>query len=228
MSSILLLLYAVGIVTSQDSILTANAFFTSVSETLGSIQNYEVDMTLSVNSNDMQARVSFKQPNLLRIDFSDPAAQVIVFNGNLLTIYLPGQRAILSQSVQGDNSSASGANLATPQGLALMHRYYSIKYETGQTPVPLDSEVAGTPEADELVIKLLLERKNISEGFRTIKLSITPESLLIRRVEAVATNGQRFMFDFSNYVINQSMPNARFIYNTPSSANTYNDFLSTE
>lgn len=227
-STILLLFYTMSISTAQVSILTASAFFDSVSETVGAIQNYEADITISVNDNPMQARVSFKQPNLLRLDFSDPATQVIVFNGNLLTIYLPGSRAILSQSVQGDASSVSGANFATPDGLALMRRYYSIEYETGQMAVPLDPEAEGTPAAEEMVIKLLLSRKNTSEGFRTIKLAINPESLLIRRVEAMSTENQTFVFDFSNYAINQNMPDERFIYDTPSSANTYNDFLFAE
>lgn len=227
-STILLLLFTMGISTAQDSILTASAFFNSVSETMSLIENYEADLTITVNDSPMQARVSFKHPNLLRLDFSNPATQVIVFNGNQLTIYLPGSRAILSQSVQGDGSGASGANLATPQGLALMQRYYSIGYETGQTPVPLDPEAVGTPAAEEMVVKLLLSRKNTSEGFRRIKLSINPETLLIRRVDATSTNNQTFVFDFSNYAINQNMPDERFIYDTPSSANTYNDFLFVE
>ena len=72
----------------------------------------------------------FVRPNLLRIDFETRISSN-VFNGDLLTIYLPGPKAVLNQSVASESSSA-GANLATPQGLALMSRYYSVAYESGK------------------------------------------------------------------------------------------------
>lgn len=212
---------------SQTPILTVSAFFKTVSEKYAQIKDYEADMTVTANKSVMHSRVSFKKPNLLRIDFSDPATQTIVFNGELLTVYLPGPRAILSQSVEG-GSRARAANLATPQGLALMSRYYSIAYETGQEPVALDENTAGSA-AEEKVVKLLLSRKNTSEGFRTIKLAVNPATLLIRRVEAVsAVTGEVFKFDFADYALNQNIPDTRFLYDAPSSANTYNNFLLTE
>ncbi len=218
----LFVLSAAVCVYAQAPILTVNAFFKTVSETYASIRDYEADMTVTVNKRVMRSRVSFKRPNLLRVDFSNPETQVIVFNGEQLTVYLPGPRAILSQSLQR-NSRANGASIATPQGLALMNRYYSIVYETGQEPVPLDEG------SDEQVIKLILSRKNTAEGFRTVKLSVNPSTLLIRRVEAVsALSGDVFKFDFTNYALNQNIPDTRFLYDAPSSANTYNNFLFTE
>ena len=225
--SIFFLLCAAVSLSSQAQILTVSAFFKTVSEKYGQIRDYEADMIITANKNTMHSRVSFKKPNLLRIDFSDPATQTIVFNGELLTVYLPGPRAILSQSLEG-GSRARAANLATPQGLTLMSRYYSIAYETGQEPVALDESTAGSA-AEEKVVKLLLSRKNTSEGFRTIKLAVNPSTLLIRRVEAVsAVTGEVFKFDFTDYALNQNIPDTRFLYDAPSSANTYNNFLLTE
>ena len=170
----------------------------------------------------MKGEISFKRPNLLRIDFSDPETQVICFNGDLLTIYLPGSHAILNQTVQSDDGTSSGANLATPNGLTLMSRYYSIAYETGQDVVPLEEG------SDEKVVKLVLSRKTSSEGFRIIRLSINPDSQLIRRVEATTTKNEKFTFDFTEYALNQGIPDTRFMYDAPSSANNYNNFLYSE
>ena len=103
-----------------------------------------------------------------------------------------------------------------------MSRYYSVAYETGPQAVPLDE---GNPEH---VIKLLLSRKTNSEGFRTIKLSINPDTKLIRRIEATSVNNENFVFNFTNYALNQNIPDTRFLYDAPSSANTYNNFLYTE
>ncbi|MHC5879292.1 hypothetical protein ACYT69_10230, partial [Streptococcus pyogenes] len=85
--------------------------------------------------------------------------------------------AILNQSVDS-NSSAGGANLATSQGLTLLSRYYSVRYEIGQDPLPLDEG------SDENVIKLVLYRRNSAEAFSQIKLAISVDSKLIRRITA--------------------------------------------
>lgn len=207
-----------GICCHAQSILTAGAFFQSVSEHYGTIKNFEADLEISVGRNDMSGKVSFKRPDMLRIDFSKPANQVIVFNGDTLTIYLPDVPAILNQTV----SNEEGISLATPQGLALMSRYYTVAYETGQAAEPLYSG------SDEMVVKLVLYRRNAAEAFRSIKLAVNPDTLLIRRVEAVTPQAETFVFNFANYVINQGIPDQRFIYDAPSSANNYNNFLFSE
>lgn len=168
-----------------------------------------------VGRRQMTARVSFKRSNLLRIDFSNPANQVILYNGDTLVVYLPESSAALQQSAQSDNA----ASLATAQGLSLLSRCYSIQYETGQDAVPLDES------SDESVVKLRLYPRNSSESFRFINLAIGASSKLIRRVDALTTGGERFVFDFTNYKLNGDIPNERFIYDPPSSANNYNNFL---
>ena len=44
-------------------------------------------MVISQEDSVMEAVVSYKRPNLLRLDFSVPENQVIVTDGSLLTIY---------------------------------------------------------------------------------------------------------------------------------------------
>jgi len=203
-----------------QKILTAKEFFQMVSENYGTIKAFEADVTMTIKENTMEGHASFKRPNLLRIDFTNPDTQVIVFNGDVLTIYLPGPKATLTQVV-GD-TSASTANLATPQGLQLMSRYYSISYETGPEPVPFNDDAA------ELVVNLILERRNFSEGFRTIKVAINSETKLIRRVEATSISDEIFVMEFTNYTLNPTIPDTRFMYDAPSSANNYNNFLFSE
>lgn len=204
-----------------QSIVTASAFFSQVSAVYGAIRDYEANIDIKTGSSTMTGKVSFKRPDLLRIDFTNPKDQVICYNGDTLTIYLPGASAILNQSVQ--SSGNAGASLATPNGLSLMSRYYSVAYETGQTPVPLDEE-----GSDELVVKLILSRKNTSEAFRYIRLAVSPDSKLIRRIEGVTPQGGSFVFRFWNYSINQGISDQRFIYDPPTSANNYNNFLFSE
>ncbi len=203
-----------------QSILTARDFFQQVSAQYGQIQDYEANLAIKAASQNMQGRVSFKRPDLLRIDFSSPAEQVICFNGDMLTIYIPGSDAILNQSVQND--SKSSANMATPQGLSLLSRYYTIAYENGQDPEFLEEG------SEEMVVKLILGRRNTTEAFRYIKMAVNPDTKMIRRIDAFTPQGESFRFDFTNYAINQGIPEQRFVYDPPSSANNYNNFLFSE
>lgn len=204
-----------------QNITTASAYFKTVSEYYGTIKDYEVDFEIKIEKKETAGKLSFKAPNLLRMDYTNPEEQVICFNGDVLTIYLPDAPAVLQQQVSPDNTNNT-ASLTTPQGLSLMSRYYTVAYETGQNAEPLDEE------SDEMVVKLILTRKSASEAFRYIKIAINDETKLIRRIEAVTTKGEEFVFNFYDYVLNQNLSEQRFVYDAPSSANNYNNFLFTE
>lgn len=208
-------------VVSAQGITTASAYFKTVSEYYATLKDYEADFDIRADKRDMAGKVSYKKPDLLRMDFTSPADQVIVFNGDMLTVYLPEEAAVLQQSVKSEGSS-NAANLNTAQGLSLLSRYYVVAYEVGQDPVLLEEG------SSEKVVKLILSRRNSSESFRYIKLAINAETKLIRRVEAATSHGETFVFNFTGYKINSDISDQRFIYDPPSSANNYNNFLFSE
>ena len=205
-----------------QNITTASAYFKTISEYYGTIKDYEVDFEIKIEKNESRGKLSFKAPNLLRMDYTNPEEQVICFNGDVLTIYIkePAEAVLQQQVTPG--SAGSATNLSTPQGLSLMSRYYNVAYETGQNPEPLEEG------SDEMVVKLILTRKSASEAFRYIKLAINNETKLIRRIDAVTPKGEEFIFDFYDYSLNQNLSEQRFVYDAPSSANNYNNFLFTE
>ena len=200
----------VSTVLFAQNITTASAYFKTISEYYG------------IEKAESAGKLSFKAPNLVRMDYTNPPEQVICFNGDILTIYIkePAE-AVLQQQVTPDNTN-NAATLSTPQGLSLMSRYYTVAYETGQNPEPLEEG------SDEMVVKLILTRKSASEAFRYIKLAINNDTKLIRRIEAVTPKGEEFVFNFFDYELNQNLSEQRFVYDAPSSANNYNNFLFTE
>lgn len=212
----------VSTVLFAQNITTASAYFKTISEYYGTIKDYEVDFEIKIEKTESAGKLSFKAPNLVRMDYTNPPEQVICFNGDILTIYIkePAE-AVLQQQVTTDNTN-NAATLSTPQGLSLMSRYYTIAYETGQNPEPLEEG------SDEMVVKLILTRKSASEAFRYIKLAINNDTKLIRRIEAVTPKGEEFVFNFFDYALNQNLSEQRFVYDAPSSANNYNNFLFTE
>jgi outer membrane lipoprotein-sorting protein len=200
-----------------QEIVTAERYLAAVAERYGGIRDYEARIVIRSGGTEMYGTVSHRVPSFLRIDFSTPAEQVIVFNGETLTVYLPGYRAILNQNVT--QRPGGGASLATAHGLSLLRRNYVPAFITGPEPVALDS---GSPER---VVKLRLTRRSSSEGFREILLDVNPDTRLIRRIEGRTITDSVVRFDFSNILINQGIPENRFIYDAPASANLYNNFL---
>jgi outer membrane lipoprotein-sorting protein len=201
---------------AQD-IQTAEQFFQGVSERYGTVNDYEAKLSIRTQKTTMLGTVLYKAPGLLRIDFTQPADQVICFNGESLVVYIPEYRAVLSQSV--NSSGTGGAGLATADGLRTMRRNYTIAYETSPNAVPLEEG------SSEQVIKLVLNRRTMAEGYRTIVLAINPETHLIRRITGTTVSNDTFVFDFSSIKINQGIPETRFVYDSPASANVYNNFL---
>lgn len=195
-------------------ITTAAAYFKSISEYYASLKDYEVDFDIKINKRDTSGTISFMAPNFVRMDYSVPAGQCICYNGEKLVMYLPESNAILEQEPKAGTPSG-------PMGLSLMSRYYTVAYETGQTPVPLDEN------SGEMVIKFILYRRG-AEAFRYIKVAVNADTKLIRRIEAVSTKGETFIFTFRNYRLNQGISEQRFAYTAPASANNLNNFLFSE
>ena len=202
-----------------QNIETASVFFSKVSDEYSKISDYTATMRITQGSTKSSGTVKFKAPEMLRIDFSVPAQQTIVFTGTELTIYVPSNRTILSQSVEG--GALASSNMASSKGLMLMQRSYTIAYEVNSTPIPLE---AGS---NERVVALVLNRRNANETFRKIRLLISPDTKLIRRIEAWPISGSKLTFDFTEYILNEGVPDAAFIY-TPPAGEIINNFLYTK
>jgi outer membrane lipoprotein-sorting protein len=213
----LLLGKGMGLLAAQE-IVTAERYLQTVAERYSAVRDYEAKILIRSGGTDMVGTISHLVPSFLRIDFTRPAEQVILFNGDTLTIYLPQYNAVLNQSITA-NSRSSGASLATAQGLLLLRRNYIPVFVTGPAPQPLEKG------SEEQVVQLRLTRRSISEGFREILLSINPNTRLIRRIVGTSIADGQVRFDFSDIKVNQGIPEQRFIYDSPASANMFNNFL---
>lgn len=221
---IFITLFILGAVFSgfSQEIITADRFLQTVSERYATIMDYEARVVIRSDNTEMTGNLSFLQPYFLRIDFTDPADQVLVFTGDLLTVHVPRLRTVLSQAVTPVRRSASpmgGASMASAQGLQLLRQGYVASFVTGPAPMPLDS---GNPEQ---VVQIRLTRRLASENFREIILSVNPDTLLIRRIEARTLTNALVRFDFTNIRTNVGIPEQRFVYVAPPTANLHNNFL---
>ena len=200
---------------AQD-ITTASAFFSRVSERYANIDNYAANITIKTGKTTQSGRIRFKKPNFLRIDFYYPKDQYIIFANDVLNIYLPSLDIVLSQKADPSNSSPS---LATVQGLSLMKRSYIIAYETSASPKPIQEG------SQEQAVILSMDRRNGSEPFRKLRVMISPETNLIRRIEGFPVIGEKVVFDFSSYKINPGIPGSIFVFEPEHTSTILNDFL---
>jgi outer membrane lipoprotein-sorting protein len=124
---------------------------------------------------------------------------------------------VLRQDLRG--IAGSPGNLATAEGLALMRRNYAVAYLEGPEPVPLEDG------SSLFVTKLRLDRRQRSESFRQLVLSIDQNGF-IRRIEGTRVDWQSVQMDLNGIRINQGLSDRAFEEDPDPSASVNENFLS--
>ncbi len=246
----LLLFGLIQALPAQDiqEIVTASDFFDTISQRYLEIEDYQAFLTIIQEDSVMTGMLYHKRPNFLLIEFNEPEEQVIAVDGEKLIIYIPYLNVAMEQQLKPEEQQdAAVATIATGQGLELMKSRYSIAYLDSQFPVPLEQEeefgdeleteeeeeeeveveapTVDLEKSGEMVYKLKLEWRTIDEGFRQLTLSIDEESLMIRRISGVTSGFQEVQLDFQDILVNQNLPEGKFRYESPPSANVINNFI---
>jgi len=196
---------------------TAEKYFDGISEYYGNIKDYEGDLLITRGDTEQIARISYKTPNKLHLEFSKPDGQVLNVNDEKLELYIPKYRVSFIQPLKAHSQTAL-LGMANSQGLELMKKNYSIGYVSGPDPVPLDEG------SEEMVVKLKLNWRSTNQGFRELYIAVGQNNL-IRRIEGVTTSMDRIIFDFTNMETNKGIPDARFDYKSPPEGNSIENFL---
>jgi len=213
----ILLLLAAAAGGSQE-ILSAEKFLDAVSKQFGTITDMEADIAFTQSAaTTWRGTLSYRTPLFLRIDFSNPKGQFIAIDSEQLVIYVPSLNVVMVQALK-QRSSGQLAEMVTAKGLGMLTRNFSVAWETGPDPVPLESG------SSEMVYKLKLTPRVASTGFRSMTLSVTRDREF-RRLEGVRADGERQALDYLSVRINQNLPDQRFRIDTPADANIIPDFL---
>ena len=201
----------------QQRIVTASEFLNYVSVQYGSIDDYEANVTITKGKEKMSGILYYKTPSLLRINFDTPKEQVLVVDKEKLVIYIPKYRVIMQQKLK-KKGGVSGAGMASKEGLKLLKQNYTVAYLESPDFVPLDDG------SEEMVKKLKFVWRTADEGFRQLIMSVGEDNL-IRRMVCVTADYTEMQFDFTDIVTNEGIPDTRFDYDTPASANVFENFL---
>jgi outer membrane lipoprotein-sorting protein len=217
MLSAVMLLLSLPAGLSAQQVLTAREFFSTVAANYESVEDYVAQVVWRDESGTMRGELTYKRPDKIRIDFEDPEEQVFVSDGSVLKIYVPAYNVVLEQELREGVGSAPGG-VATGEGLALMRRNYDIAYLEGPEPVPLEED------SEVFVTQLRLDRKQATEGFRQLVLSIDEEGF-IRRIDGTKIDWEEVQMELADIRINQRVSDRVFEYDGDPSASTNEDFL---
>ncbi len=201
----------------QQRIVTASEFLNYVSVQYGSIDDYEANVTITKGKEKMSGILYYKTPSLLRINFDTPKEQVLVVDKEKLVIYIPKYRVIMQQKLK-KKGSASGAGMASREGLKILKQNYTVAYLESPDFVPLDDG------SEEMVKKLKFVWRTADEGFRQLVMSVGEDNL-IRRLLCVTADYTEMQFGFTDIKTNEGIPDTRFEYDSPASANVFENFL---
>jgi len=228
-SLLVIVLFALcaGLGFAQD-IITVEKYFDTVSEAFTGIQDYQAKITITKNKEVMSGILSFRAPNFMRIDFTQPAGQAIVLNETELLVFIPDYQVIMRQELRKEDpvaaekaaaaSPAGGATIASAQGLSLLRKNYSYAFASSPTPVPLDEG------STEKVIKVKFTWRSTEEGFRQLDIAFTND-YFIRRIVGITQSYEKIQFDFEQVKKNIGIPDSRFEFTGGNSANVYENFL---
>ena len=214
---ICLIIFPVLFSVAQERIVTANEYLNFVSAQYGSIEDYEAKVTITKGKEKMSGIIYYKTPSLLRINFDNPKEQVLVVDKEKLVIYIPKYRVIMQQKLK-KKGGVSGAGMASREGLRILKRNYIVSYLESPDFVPLDEG------STEMVKKLKFVWRTADEGFRQLVMSVGEDNL-IRRMVCVTADYTEMQFDFTDIKTNEGIPDTRFEYDSPASANVFENFL---
>ena len=204
-----------------DEIITASEYFDLVSEQYAQIEDYQALISITEGDVFLQGTMYHKRPDLLLIEFDEPEGQVISVDSERLLIYLPDLNVIMHQTLrkrESAGSTESVISMTTAEGLRLLKDHYSVAFMDTQELVPLEEG------SEELVRKLKLEWRSIDEGFRQLTVSVG-EDYLIRRIVGVTAGFEEMQIDFQEIIINQNLPEGRFVYDPPPDSNYISNFI---
>ena len=213
---ICLIIFPVLFSAAQERIVTANEYLNFVSAQYGSIEDYEAKVAITKGKEKMTGTIYYKTPSLLRINFDNPKEQVLVVDKEKLVIYIPKYRVIMQQKLK--KGGVSGAGMASREGLKILKRNYIVSYLESPDFVPLDDG------SEEMVKKLRFVWRTADEGFRQLIMSVGEDNL-IRRMVCVTADYTEMQFDFTDIRTNEGIPDTRFEYDSPASANVFENFL---
>jgi outer membrane lipoprotein-sorting protein len=215
---------------SQDELIGAKELLEKFSNSFkANIKDYQADIKWSQDSNSQKGVVYFKNPQKLRINFTEPSGQVICSNGYLLWVYIENLNLLLKQEIlqkdkvkgaDGKMRSIINPILLNPVGYDRFISDYSVEYQDVKTKVDYK-------DGSKVYRLKLIRWRSLRGGFNTLLVTVQ-ENGLIRRVEGITANYRHLVLEIDNIKTNINVNDMIFNYEPPAHVNTVENFISNQ
>lgn len=217
------------IIYSQDELVSAKDLLQSFSDNFKkNVKDYEADIKWYQDDSVLVGKIYFKNPQKLRINFTDPNKQIICTNGYTLWVFIDYLNLTLKQEIlqkekskttEGKTQAIVNPLLINPMGYDKFLSNYSIEYYGGKTKSQYKD--------GKMVYKMRLIRwKSSKYGFNSLIITVEDNGL-IRRVEGVTAALRKIVLEIDNIKLNIGISDNFFDYQPPSYANTLENFITT-
>ncbi len=187
--------------------ITVTDIVKKVKKRFSEVESYQADFIINsekIGKKSQQSGVvRYKSSDKLLIEFHRPSGQRIISNGKLLWIYIPSMNVVAEQDLKSSDSLFSSG---TKSGLRRLFSKYHYRFASKDQPEP---QPDGTKK-----YTLLLKQKESRSGFRTLKLWISEEYLIVKAYGETST-GKKLQIEFNNIKTDVSLPNGIFKFDIP-------------
>jgi outer membrane lipoprotein-sorting protein len=190
--------------------ITVSDVVDKIQEKFGSLDTYQA--SFSIVSEKLEKRksqhgvISYKNSNRLLVDYSSPQGQKIVSNGKTMWIYIPSMNVVAEQDLKNDEGFFS---THSKSGLKRLFSKYHYRFNGKEQP---EKQADGSKQ-----YTLLLQQKESRSGYRTLKLWVS-EDYMIVRAQGETASGKKVDISFSQIKTNIDLPNGMFKFDVPGKA----------
>jgi len=197
-----------------SNIVSVNNIKNLMEKAFAGIKDYTANIEWVNGDAHYRGRIRYKKANKILIEFEEPKDQIIVSNGNLLSIYIPALKVVVQQSL----AESTESNLLTSQsefGLRKLFDEYSFSFFDTSSLQPFRNTNA---------YHLKLTQKRPKVGFKTMDLWVSENGLILQS-NGVSQNGIRVSLTFSNIKTNTEIPDYIFDFEIPADAQIIRNLL---
>ena len=240
--TIVTIFICINILHSQEELLSAKTLLEKLSESFKiDIRALKAEIRLVQGNTTSTGVLYFKNPQKIRINFTEPPNQVICSNGYELWVYIPYLNIVLHQDILERERIKDYENdekinkenkekkeikepeiitnpiLLNPVGLDKFLTEYSIEYHETKEKINYKDNTK--------VYKLKLIRwRSTKHGFNVIYL-IIQENGIIRKVSGVTASYKQIILELDKIELNTNISDLKFNYEPPAHTSTVDDFI---
>ncbi|MBW7857465.1 MAG: outer membrane lipoprotein carrier protein LolA [Leptonema sp. (in: Bacteria)] len=173
------------------------------------MNSYRAEFQIQTSKKTMTGTAYYLKPGKIRFDFSSPAGDMLLSDGQFLWIVIKRLNVIGRQDLSLDQKDENNNRIfALMPGTVISRLFltYHYRFDTQEQPKQIDGK-------DFYVLEL--EQKEKTGGYTNMKLYINSQSYLIEKADAVDSLDGKTTIQFRNLQPNAPLEGKLFQYSPP-------------